>query len=77
MCETTGRFAMTRGVPVEAPVRTPSTLLLSGATAAALMTDAFLISFAGTVTATLETDSELAMTRVGTAVTAPATFWLT
>ena len=77
MRETTGRFTMPRGVPVEAPVRTPSTLLLSGATAAAFITDAFLISFAGTETATRETDSELAMARVGTAVTAPATFWFT
>ena len=62
---------------VGAPALAPSTLVRSGATAAAVTTEAFLISLAFTATATFDTGSEWVSARVGTAVTAPATFWFT
>jgi hypothetical protein len=76
-CDTTGRAAMALGggVAVGAPAFAPSTLVFAGATAAAFTTDAFFISLGGTVTAAFATGSEFVMVRVGTAVTAPATFW--
>ncbi len=60
---------------VAAPARGPSTLVLAGATGAALTTDALRSSLAGMATAALETGSEFVIARVGTAVTAPATLW--
>jgi hypothetical protein len=51
----------------------PSTLARAGATGAAVANAPALTSPAGTETATLDTDCELAMALVGTAVTAPLT----
>ena len=77
MRETTGRAVVTLagGAMVGVPARDPSTLVLAGATGAALTTDAVRSSLAGTATAVFETGSAFVIARVGTAVTAPTTFW--
>lgn len=74
MCETTGRdIAWVGGTAARALAFAPSTLLRAGATGGAVANAPALTSLAGTVTATLETDCELAIALVGTAVTAPFT----
>lgn len=74
-CETTGRaVTCVGGTAARAFAFAPSTLLLAGATGAAVVNDAGLISLAGTATADFATGSAFVMVRVGTAVTAPRTF---
>jgi len=76
MRETTGRSVARRaeGTLLGAPALAPRTLVFSGATGTVCTTVAVFHSAAGTFTAALLTDSEFVIARVGTAVTAPATF---
>lgn len=74
-CDTTGRaVTCAGGTAARAFAFTPSTLALAGATGAAVVKEAGLISLAGTATAAFATGSEFVSARVGTAVTAPLTF---
>jgi hypothetical protein len=76
MCDTTGLPTTARGATVRVPAFPPSTLVLAGATGAAIATVVVLTSCAGMITAARPTGSEFTITRCGTAVTAPTTVWL-
>ena len=74
ICDTTGRSIVRAGGATAWTLAfAPNTLVRAGATGAAVANAPALTSVAGTETATLDTDCELAMALVGTAVTAPFT----
>jgi hypothetical protein len=65
------------GTAARSPALGPRTLLREGATDGAVATSVSFNSRSGTLIAELATGSEFASTLLGTAVTAPGTFWFT
>jgi hypothetical protein len=67
--------ACSGGTEAGAPALFPSTVALEGATGGATAIELSLNSFAGTWTTAFATGCESVSTALGTAVTAPGTFW--